>query len=144
VFGNRARADVHGVWLRTPFGRKTEFVSGNCERSMRVYNVDGEDSRSSGLVQDYTPRCCASGPIARRWIVLSVCRLSDCKNVSSCWKIATRDPVGRILPELVFRDRTGWTCTCVDFLECNTVPCKPFYSPYHAGQEYNSSKHNIH
>jgi hypothetical protein len=38
-----------GLW--TPFGWKTEFVSGNCERSTRVYSVDGEDSRSSGLVQ---------------------------------------------------------------------------------------------
>jgi hypothetical protein len=38
------------IWLRTPFGWKTEFVSGNCERSTWVYTVDGEDIRSSGLV----------------------------------------------------------------------------------------------
>jgi hypothetical protein len=75
--------------------------------------VDGEDSRSSGLVQvsdglyAEVLLWCASGPIARRWIVLTCAwRLSDCKNVSSCWKIAT-------LLELVFRDCTGWTCTCV-------------------------------
>jgi hypothetical protein len=50
------------IWLRTPFGWKTKFVSGNCERSTWVYTVDGEDIRSSGLVNgrlmmDYTPRC---------------------------------------------------------------------------------------
>jgi hypothetical protein len=60
--------------------------------------MDGEDSRSSGLVQvsdglyAEVLLWCASGPIA--W------RLSDCKNVSSCWKTATRSPVGRILLEL--------------------------------------------
>jgi hypothetical protein len=82
--------------------------------------VDGKESRSSGLVQvsdglyAEVLLWCASGPIARRWIVPTcVWRLSDCNNVSSCWKIATRDPVGRILLELVFRDRTGWKCTCV-------------------------------
>jgi hypothetical protein len=82
--------------------------------------VDGEDSRSSGLDQASdglyaeVPLWCASGPIARRWIVPTcVWKLSDCKNVSSCWKIATRGPVGRILLELLFRDRTGWTCMCV-------------------------------
>jgi hypothetical protein len=66
--------------------------------------VDGEDIRSSGLVQvsdglyAEVLLWCASGPIATRWIALScVWRLSDCKNVSSCWEIATRGPVGRIL-----------------------------------------------
>jgi hypothetical protein len=39
------------IWLRTPFGWKIKFVSGNCERNTRVYTVDGEDIRSSGLVQ---------------------------------------------------------------------------------------------
>jgi hypothetical protein len=65
--------------------------------------VDGEDIRSSGLVQVSDGLLaevllwCASGPIARRWIVSTcVWRLSDCKNVSSCWKIATRDPVARM------------------------------------------------
>jgi hypothetical protein len=82
--------------------------------------MDGEDSRSSGLVQVsdglYTEVLlwCASVLIAQRWIVpMCVWRLSDCKNVSSCWKFATRGPVGRILLELVFRDHTGWTCMCV-------------------------------
>jgi hypothetical protein len=66
--------------------------------------VDGEDIRSSGLVQVNDGLCAgvlswfASGPIARRWIVSTcVWRLSDCKNGSECWKIATRGPVGRIL-----------------------------------------------
>jgi hypothetical protein len=82
--------------------------------------VDGEDSQSSRLVQvsdglyAEVLLWCASGPISRRWIVPTcVWRPSDCKNVSSCWKIATRGPVVRILLELVFRDRTGWTCMCV-------------------------------
>jgi hypothetical protein len=82
--------------------------------------VDGGDSRSSGLMQvsdgQYAevPLCCASGPIARRWIVPTcVWKLSDCKNGSECWKIATRGPVGRILWELSFRDLAGQTCMCV-------------------------------
>jgi hypothetical protein len=77
------------VWLLTPFGWKTEFVSGNCERSTWAYTMDGEDSQSSGLVQVsdglYTEVLLwyASEPIARRWIVpMCVWRLSDCKNVS--------------------------------------------------------------
>jgi hypothetical protein len=81
--------------------------------------VDGEDIRSSGLVQvndgpyGEVPLWCASGPIARRWIVPTyVWKLSDCKNGSECWKIAARGPVGRILLELVFRDHAGWKCTC--------------------------------
>jgi hypothetical protein len=49
-----------GLW--TPFGWKPKFVSGNCERNTWVYGVDGEHSRSSGLVNDrlmmdHTPRC---------------------------------------------------------------------------------------
>jgi hypothetical protein len=44
------------------------------------------------------PLWCASGPIARRWIVQTCVRkISDCKNGSECWKIATRGRVGRIL-----------------------------------------------
>jgi hypothetical protein len=60
--------------------------------------VDGEDIRSSGLEQASdglyaeVPLWRASGPIARRWM-----KLSDCKNGSECWKIATRGTVGRIL-----------------------------------------------
>jgi hypothetical protein len=94
------------VGLRTPFGWKIKFVSGNCERSTSVYTVDGEDSRLSGLEQASdrlyaeVPLWCASAPIGRRWIVPTcVWKLSDCKNVSSCWKIATRGPVGRIVLE---------------------------------------------
>jgi hypothetical protein len=65
--------------------------------------VDDEDIRSSGVVQvndvyAEVPLWCASGSIARRWIVPTcVWELSDCKNGSECWKIATRGPVGRIL-----------------------------------------------
>jgi hypothetical protein len=54
--------------------------------------VDGEDIRSSGLVNDglyaEVPLWCASGPIARRWIVPTcVWKLSDCKNGSECWRL---------------------------------------------------------
>jgi hypothetical protein len=70
-------------------------------RSATVY---GEDIRSSRLVQvnvglyAEVPLWCASGPIARRWIVPTcVWKLSDCKNGSECWKTDTRGPVGRIL-----------------------------------------------
>jgi hypothetical protein len=65
--------------------------------------VDDEGIRSSGLVQvndvyAEVPLWCASGPIARRWTVPTcVWKLSNCKNGSECWKIATRGPVGRIL-----------------------------------------------
>jgi hypothetical protein len=65
--------------------------------------VDVEDIRSSGLVQvNYVyaevPLLCASGSIARRWIVPTCgLKLSDCTDGSECWKIATRGPVGRIL-----------------------------------------------
>jgi hypothetical protein len=73
--------------------------------------VDGEHSQSLGLVHvndglyAEVPLWCASAPIARRWIVPTcVWKLSDCKNGSECWKIATRGPVRRILYELVFQD----------------------------------------
>jgi hypothetical protein len=47
--------------------------------------VDGEDIRSSGLVNGEVPLWSASGPIARRWIVpMCVWKLSDCKNGSEC------------------------------------------------------------
>jgi hypothetical protein len=66
--------------------------------------VDGEDIRSSGLLQVSDGLYAevlfwsASGPIARRWIVPTcVWKLSDSKNGSECWKIAIRGPVGRIL-----------------------------------------------
>jgi hypothetical protein len=66
--------------------------------------VDGEDIRSSGLVQvndglhAEVPLWCVSGPIARRRIVPTcVWKLYDTKNGSECWKIATRGPAGRIL-----------------------------------------------
>jgi hypothetical protein len=73
--GDRSGADVC-IWLRTPFGWKTEFVSGNCVVSPRVYTVDDEDIRSSGLVQvndglyAEVPLWCSSGPTARRRIDL--------------------------------------------------------------------------
>jgi hypothetical protein len=50
------------------------------------------------LLYAEVPLWCASGPIARRWIVPTcVWKLYDCKNESERWKIATRGPVGRIL-----------------------------------------------
>jgi hypothetical protein len=67
--------------------------------------VDGEDIRSSGLVNgrlvmDYAPRC-RCGVQADRYpddgLTWCVWKLSNCKNGSECWKIATRGPAGRIL-----------------------------------------------
>jgi hypothetical protein len=69
-----------------------EFIS----RTMKTFNY-------SGLVQvndvyAEVPLWSASGSIARRRIVPTcVWKLSDCKNGSECWKIATRGPVGIIL-----------------------------------------------
>jgi hypothetical protein len=63
------------VWR--PFENRRACVSRNCERSTRVYTMDDEDIRSSGLVKVNDGLCaevllwCASGPIARRWIVLT-------------------------------------------------------------------------
>jgi hypothetical protein len=73
------------------------------ERSTWVYTVDDEDIRLSGLVQvndvyAEVPLWCASEPIARRWIVPKcIWKLSDCKNGSECYEIATRGRVRRIL-----------------------------------------------
>jgi hypothetical protein len=65
---------------------------------------DGEDIPSSRLDQASdglyveVPLRCASGPIARRWIVPTcVWKLSDCKNGSECWKIATRGPLSLLI-----------------------------------------------
>jgi hypothetical protein len=91
--------------------RETSYGVVSCVRELVEFRRkhaslyrDGEDIRSSGLVQvndglyAEVPLWCASGPIARRWIVPTcVWKLSDCKNGSKCWKIATRGPVGRIL-----------------------------------------------
>jgi hypothetical protein len=103
VFWNSLECRRVCIWLRTPFGWKTEFVSGKSERSMWLYTVDDEDIWSSGLMQvndglyAEVPLWCASGTIAHRWIVPTcVWKLSDCKNGSECWKIATRR-IGRIL-----------------------------------------------
>jgi hypothetical protein len=53
--------DEVSVGLETVRERRA-CVSGNCERTTRVYTVDDEDIRSLGLVNDrlrmdYTPRC---------------------------------------------------------------------------------------
>jgi hypothetical protein len=57
-FKGRSRTDVCVFGYGLLWGWKT--VSGNCERSTWVYTVDGEDIRSSGLVNGglmmYTPR----------------------------------------------------------------------------------------
>jgi hypothetical protein len=39
VFENRLVQTCVCVWLWTPFGWKTEFVSGNCERSTCVWKL---------------------------------------------------------------------------------------------------------
>jgi hypothetical protein len=60
----------YGSWVRRPFENRRACVSGNCERSARVYTVDDEDIRSSGLVQvndglyAEVPLWCASEPTA--------------------------------------------------------------------------------
>jgi hypothetical protein len=67
--------------------------------------VDGEDIRSSGLVQvsdgPYAEvlSWCASGPIARRWIVSTrVWKLSTARMGVSVGRLPqARGPVGRIL-----------------------------------------------
>jgi hypothetical protein len=60
------------IWVWTPFGWKTKFISGNCERGTWVFTMDGGDSRSSGLMQvsdglyAEVLLWCASGPVAQR------------------------------------------------------------------------------
>jgi hypothetical protein len=65
-----------GILLEISVGLETvrerrACVSGNCERSTRVYTMDDEDIRSSGLVQvndglyAEVPLWCARGLIAR-------------------------------------------------------------------------------
>jgi hypothetical protein len=81
--------------------------------------VDDEDIRLSGLVQVYdglyaeVPLWCASGPIARRWIVPTcVWKLSDCKNGSECWKITQEVLLEEFYSQLCSEKQTGRTCTC--------------------------------
>jgi hypothetical protein len=67
------------------------------------------------------PLWCASGPIARRWIVPTcVWKLSDCKNGSECWKIATRGPVLEELYRIKCSETVQVGCVCV-FVEFLTV-----------------------
>jgi hypothetical protein len=91
-----------------------QLCRGNSERSTWVYTESGDrlwcewTARKSivgaselqlndGIYAEVL-LWCASEPIARRWIVPTcVWKLSDRKNGSECWKIATRFPVGRIL-----------------------------------------------
>jgi hypothetical protein len=64
----------------------------------RRYSIVGAGKWQVNDVYAEVPLWCASGPIARRWIVPTcVWKLSDCKNGSECWKIATRGPVRRII-----------------------------------------------
>jgi hypothetical protein len=64
------------IWLWTPFGWKTVRIGKLRERNTRIYTVDDEDIRSSGLVQvndglhAEVQLWCASEPIARRRIDL--------------------------------------------------------------------------
>jgi hypothetical protein len=109
-----------GLW--TPFGWKIKFVTGKCERRTRVYTVDGEDIRSSGMVNsrlmmDYTPRCCCG---------VQVDRCPDdglSRRVFGDFLTARMGmSVGRLPQEVLLeefyrsecsRDRAGRTCTCV-------------------------------
>jgi hypothetical protein len=81
------------------------------------------------------PLWSAIGPIARRWIVPTcVWKLSDCKNGSECWKIATRGPVSKnsigvsvLRPcgsDVYVCSESFWRCLAVVYwlLECNKVP----------------------
>jgi hypothetical protein len=110
------------------------------ERSMRVYTMDDEESRSSGLVQvndglyAEVPLWCASGPIARRRIDL-VCLealwlqewewlFEDCHK-RPCWK----NSIGMSVPRPCGSDvyvcsKSCWLCLTVVYwlFECNKVP----------------------
>jgi hypothetical protein len=60
----------------------------------RRYSIVGAGKWQVNDVYAEVPLWCASGPIARRWIVPTcIWKLYDCKNGSECWKIATRGPV---------------------------------------------------
>jgi hypothetical protein len=68
-----------------------------CEWTARKSIGASELQFNDGIYTE-VPLWYARGPIARRWIVPTcVWKLSDCKNWTELRKIATRDPVGRIL-----------------------------------------------
>jgi hypothetical protein len=139
-FENRSSTDVLVYRAMDSFGWKLKFVSGNSERSTWVYTVDGEDIRSSGLEQASdglhaeVPLWCASGPIARRWIVPTCLEafwlqewewvLEDCHK-RSCWK----NSIGMSVPvpcssDVYMCSMSCWLCLTVVYwlLECNKVP----------------------
>jgi hypothetical protein len=71
---------------------------------IRSATVDGEDIRSSGLVNGGLMSIRRGAVVECKWTdsptmdCPDVClEAIDCKNGSECWKIATRGPVGRIL-----------------------------------------------
>jgi hypothetical protein len=72
------------------------------------------------------PLWCASGPIARRWIVPTcVWKLSDCKNKRSCWKNSLGMSVSRPCGSDVYVcSKSFRLCLTVVYwlLECNKVP----------------------
>jgi hypothetical protein len=69
-----------------------------CQWTARKSIIGASELQFNDGIYAVVPLWCARGPIARRWIVPTcVWNLSDCKNGSECWKIATRGPVGRIL-----------------------------------------------
>jgi hypothetical protein len=86
-----------GSWVRerVEVGRKHVSLYGGRRR----YSIVGAGKwQVNNVLYAEVPLWCASGPIARRRIVPDVClEVSDCKNGSECWKIATRGPAGRIL-----------------------------------------------
>jgi hypothetical protein len=97
VFGNRASADVRVCLAMDSFWLE-DWVSIGKLREKHVSLYRGQQRQPIVGASAEVLLWCASGLIAWRWIVPTcVWRLSDCKNVSSCWKVATRGPVGKIL-----------------------------------------------
>jgi hypothetical protein len=98
-FGNRSSTDVcvclaaDSFWLEdwVHIGKKREEHMSLFRGRWRHSIVGaGKWQVNDGLYAE-VPLWCASGGPTFVW------RLSDCKNGSECWKIATRGPVGRIL-----------------------------------------------
>jgi hypothetical protein len=106
------------VWLRTPVSWKTELVLGNCERSTCL--------EASWLQEwEFVPEECKGWAHTRVW------RLSDCKDVSSCWEITRRGHVEGVLcgtslsvdARSVFGELLSvFNCSALSFWSCNKVP----------------------
>jgi hypothetical protein len=101
-YGIRDSTDITSVvWRSFEYRRacvgREEHVSLYCGRWRHSIVGAGKWQVNDGLYAE-VPLWCATEPIARRWVVPTcVWKLSDCKNGSECWKIATRGLVGRTL-----------------------------------------------